>query len=234
MSKIILTTVFGLCTLFPVLTQAGIPTQEEVTCPVGGETFDIVGTASCSHFSARLMSFSPVSSCDFVTKLPQCPTNKLPMYREFTEDEITNLESFVNSNTFLSNTQMSRYYLAYLTDQHLNVQNKSEQFWLLLQGLWFDTDNTFGNSVYTSAFITEALLEIEQETEENKPYVMAITAFVYVKMGEHAKASKLLDTVRNSAVYESPVLVSYVAAIESCIEDSQSEFCNPTTSIPSE
>ncbi|MEM9342480.1 MAG: hypothetical protein AAGA87_05500, partial [Pseudomonadota bacterium] len=48
---------------------AGTPFEDTMTCPVGGEEFTIVSTASCSTMG-RTMSFRPVTSCDFVTRLP--------------------------------------------------------------------------------------------------------------------------------------------------------------------
>lgn len=75
---------------------AGMPVETPFTCPVGGEEFVITDTMSCSEMG-RTMLLRPVTSCDFVTRLPVCPGNGFPAYRDATEEELARLDTLVAS-----------------------------------------------------------------------------------------------------------------------------------------
>jgi hypothetical protein len=102
---------------FATPAAAGIPTSEKVKCAVGGKSFTITGTMSCSRFGgSQDFLFKVESSCDFVTKLPQCPDNGLPMYKEFTAAEVALLKNYLKGPEFVALRGRSRYDLAKKTD----------------------------------------------------------------------------------------------------------------------
>ncbi len=206
---------------------AGIPTETTLICPIGGEQFTITETLSCSENGARSMAFAPVSSCDFITRLPQCPQNRLPMYKDFSEAELDVLRNFMVSETYDSMVDRSRFYMAYIIERQLG--GAASPFWLLLNGLWYDPENTFSDPDYLQEFLMEARAEIRQESEENQPYVQSISAFVAMKVGDFSAARALMQ---DADVENTPYLQAYHRAIEACLADSDSEFCNPQTLIP--
>ena len=220
---------FALTVSLPTTVQAGIPDQVELICPVGGERFEITETLSCTTYSDRTMSFAPTSSCDFVTRLPQCPQNHLPMYKEFTEADIAFLREYMLSETYDSMVDRSRYYMAYTIERQLGSEDPSDPFWLLLQGLWFDPDTTFSDEGYLSEFLVVARSEIERETEENRPYLQSLVAFAQVKAGNLAAAQALITAASTQDI---PFLRSYHRAIEACMDDPNSAFCDPGSLIP--
>jgi len=215
----------------PLVVQAGIPVQKTLTCPIGGEQFEITETVSCSSSGARTMSFAPISSCDFVTRMPQCPQNHLPMYKEFSEDELAILQEFIVSETYDSMVDRSRYYMAYSIELQLGNEGPSAPFWFLLQGLWFDPDKSFSDQGYLAEFLAVSRGEIARESEENRPYVQSIAAFAQMKAGDFEASRALMSAAR---VAEIPFLQAYHGAIEACMADASSEFCDPQTLIPQE
>ncbi len=226
--KAILTSIFLVA---PLVASAGIPVETTLTCPIGGEQFSITDTASCSQFGERTMSFAPISTCDFVTRLPQCPQNHLPMYKDFSEDELAILREFMVSETYDSMVDRSRYYMAYIIERQLGGGGEVSPFWLLLNGLWYDPENTFSDPEYLSEFLAEARAEISKESEENRPFVQSIAAFVQMKAGDHSAARALMSAAN---VVDIPYLQAFHRAIEACMADAGSEFCDPETLIPQE
>ena len=215
--------------LCPTLGLAGTPIQTELTCPIGGERFEITETTSCTEYPGRTMSFSPISSCDFVTRLPQCPQNFLPVYRSFSDEDITFLSEFMVSETYDSMIDSSRFYMAYIIERQLGSEDPSTPFSLLLQGLWFDPENTFSDAAYIAEFLAISRSEIERETVENRPYLQSIAAFVEMKAGNFDAAEALIQT---AAAENIPFLRAYHRAIEACMSDQSSEYCKPESLIP--
>ncbi len=213
----------------PLAVQAGIPISTTLTCPIGNEPFEITETMSCSEHGERTMSFAPTSSCDFVTRMPQCPQNHLPMYKQFSEEEISILRELMVSETYDSMVDASRYYIAYVIELQLGNEGPSAPFWLLLQGLWYDPENTFSDSDYLREFLMVSVGEIARESDENRPYVQSMAAFSQMKSGDFEAARALMEA---AAVAEIPFLQAYHKAIEACMADANSAFCNPQTLIP--
>ena len=224
--KAVFTSIFA---ALPLVAQGGIPTETTLTCPIGGEQFSITETLSCSSSGERTMSFAPISSCDFVTRLPQCPQNHLPLYKEFSEDELAFLRAFMVSETYDSMVDGSRYYMAYIIERQLQNEGPGAPFWLLLQGLWYDPENSFSDPYYLQEFLTEARSEINRESSENRAYVQSIAAFAYMKTGDFEAARALMQA---ADIADIPFLQAYHGAIEACMVDASSEFCDPGALIP--
>lgn len=214
----------------PLAAQAGIPTTTELTCPIGGERFEITETLSCSSSGERTMSFSPISTCDFVTRLPQCPQNFLPMYKEFSDTELELLRSYMQSESYESSVDRSRFYLAYIVENYLGEGGEGLPFWLLLQGLWFDPDNTFSDEAYMQNFFFEAESEMHRVEDDELPYVKSIVAFANAKAGDSDTAHRLMDEAASLAEIE--YLGYYHTGIRACLDNPASEFCEPSTVIP--
>jgi hypothetical protein len=91
--------------------SAGTPYQEDVTCPIGGEKFEHTFTGSYSTFGAR-PDGKPYGSWIFPMPIPVCPSNKLPIYDEFTKEQLTQLEPLVASAEFKAVGKETPYYRA--------------------------------------------------------------------------------------------------------------------------
>ncbi len=213
----------------PIFAQAGIPTQTTLVCPIGGESFEITETLSCTNYPDRTMSFAPTSSCDFITRLPQCPANFLPMYKEFTEAEITLLQDYMLSESYDGNVDGSRFYLAYIVEKYL-ADDPAQPFWLLLSGLWYDAENTFDNQQFMDAFFQESVAELARVGINDLPYAQAVIAFAYARSGQMAMAQELLDLAKQAGISDG-VLPLYIIRIEGCIADPENAQCAPTAPI---
>ncbi|MET3473536.1 hypothetical protein ABIC78_004088 [Novosphingobium sp. 1529] len=108
--------------------------EEKVKCPVGGEKFKYMGLASISTWGA-FPDGMPLGSGQFPTLPPQCPSNGLVMYRDFTPQEVSKLAVFVASPEFkaLRSSGETPYYLAYKTAVFLG---DAKPYWLLLSASW--------------------------------------------------------------------------------------------------
>ena len=220
----------ALVALAPMASQAGIPTTSKLICPIGGERFEITESLSCSQSGERTMSMAPVSTCDFVTRLPQCPQNFLPMYKEFTEADLGLLGDYMVTESYDSNVDRSRYYLAYNIERYIGELGTSDPFLLLLHGLWYDPENTFSDEIYMSDFFFEAQSELRRAVEADLPYLKSMLAFAYAKVGEIKEARVQMSEA--IALEQNGFLTVYHRGIEACIAKPSSEFCSPTMLIP--
>jgi len=108
--------------------------EQTTKCPVGGEKFKYMALMSISQWGA-LPDGMPLGSGRFPTRPPQCPTNGLVMYRDFTSPEILTLTAYVAGPQYkaLRNAGETPYYLAYQTAKALGDPNP---YWLLLAATW--------------------------------------------------------------------------------------------------
>lgn len=78
---------------------AGFPVTERMTCPIGGERFEFVTTASYSTFGAR-PDGKPYGSWTFPLALPECPGNGLIVYKAFDRGELRRLEAIIVTDSY--------------------------------------------------------------------------------------------------------------------------------------
>ncbi|MEO9898098.1 MAG: tetratricopeptide repeat protein [Paracoccaceae bacterium] len=209
----------------PFVSWAGTPTDETVVCPVGGEKFTKTGTASCSTMG-RTMSFKPITSCDFVTLLPICPSNGLPMYQEFSEEQIANLEEFIESANFAQLKQLPPWQRAYGVSKHLGQSGTATAFGLLLSSMWYETDVFINNEEILDQFLAESDRELERATAQDKPFLDAIVGYALMASGRVDQAEVRLD--RASETADAPeFLLQYISAIRACQSNMERDGCKP-------
>jgi hypothetical protein len=209
--------------------HAGVPIQEQQICPVGGQKFETIGTGSCSSSGMTQDFFlKRQSSCDFVTRLPQCPDNKLPLYKEFTASEVKLLEGYLASEDYLSMERRSRFYIAKKVDDFLvaNGSARIMNFSYLLGGLQNDRENTENDGEYLQWMIDEGSDEIGKADPGDVPYIRMLMAYTAYLGGQFDQASLLLQTVKDDAsVKYTPLVKAYVARVERCLQAKDSKMC---------
>jgi hypothetical protein len=210
---------------FSSLAYAGTPTDEDVICPVGGETFTITGTRSCSTMGAT-MSLQQMTSCDFITRLPVCPSNGLPMYREFDDGEIERLTAFIQTDTYAALRDKSDYFRAYAVEQHLGGESDASPFWLLQSGFWYDRAAMSSEPDVMSVYLNAALKEKESVEAGDKPYFLALVAYQLGATGDVTGAKVWLEEAR-AATDGSDYLNQYISAVEDCLEKMNGAECGP-------
>ena len=112
---------------------AGIPVEEEMTCPVGGESFTHTTTGSYSTYGAR-PDGKPYGSWVFPMPLPECPGNRLVLYKQFDDAEIETLSELVGSDAYRAMEGETDYYRAQWLEDRLS--NTVPMPWLLMRATW--------------------------------------------------------------------------------------------------
>jgi hypothetical protein len=228
----------ALLAMMATASHAGIPIQEQQICPVGGQKFETIGTGSCSS-SGMTQDFylKRASSCDFVTRLPQCPDNKLPLYKEFSASEVKLLEAYVASEDYLGMERRSRFYIAKKVDDFLvaNGSARVMNFSYLLGGLQNDRENTENDSEYRQWVIDEGKDEIGKADPGDVPYIRMLMAYTAYLGGQFDEASMLLQTVKDDAsVKDAPLVKAYVSRVERCVQAKDSSMCPSSDYVMSE
>jgi hypothetical protein len=113
---------------------AGTPYPVKMTCPVGGEKFTHTDTMSSSTWGAR-PDGKPYGSWIFPNPIPECPGNRLVVFKDFSKDEIKALTPLLETPAYRALWADTTYYrLAWLA-RELGVKDV-DAGWVLLQASW--------------------------------------------------------------------------------------------------
>lgn len=207
------------------LAWAGIPTEETVVCPIGGEEFTVTGTLSCST-QGRTMSYRQISTCDFVTRLPICPSNGLPVYQEFTDAQVADLTSFMQTPAYETLATLSPWQRAYGVAVHLGQSGTETSFGLLLNALWHDTAAFYDSPVALDQLLHEAEFEFDRTPPQASPFLNAILGYALARAGRSAQADDRLALARQ-APGTPEYLQQYIQAVEACQSNMDAPECHP-------
>lgn len=207
---------------------AGMPIEETAKCPFGGERVKYISSPGCSSFGGSMrMSLAPITSCDFVERLPQCPKSKVPLYRDFSKAEAKRLKEFSKSEIYLEASEISRFYLAYVIERELSPDAVSSQLDLLVLGLWYDPERTYNNDIYFRAFSEVMNKVTPSASAEDKAFLRAIGAYGLVKRGNLSKAKEMIKAVRQSPASKGTFLPAYLTLLEKCFGRQAAPECQP-------
>ncbi|MEP3420375.1 MAG: hypothetical protein ABJN35_01450 [Erythrobacter sp.] len=131
----ILRAVAACLVMTPAAAHAGMPIEVEKTCPVGGETFRHVETASYSTFGSR-PDGRPYGSWYFPMPIAECPENALVMYRNFEEDEIAELTRLVLSDAYQAMRGETTYYRASWLEERMQSTASLAPVFLMMRAAW--------------------------------------------------------------------------------------------------
>ncbi len=219
----------ALLPFLPLTAQA-----EMMTCPIGGERFEATEPQECTPDPRLTMIFAPASICYGTHVLQQCPQNFLPLYKGFTSDDLALLETFMASETYDSSVDHSAYYLAYAIEKFIGESDSTLPVELLFDGLVRDSARSFSDEVYLEDFLFEMQSILRQSPENSQPVMQAVTSFVMLKAGLREDAIAMLEQARQHDIagLNTPEFLSYLAAIESCLADESSPYCDPRAIFP--
>jgi len=207
---------------------SGESVEETERCPFGNERVTYTSTYGCSSFGGtRRMSLAPVTSCDFIERLPQCSKTKLPLYRKFSKAEVKILKSFSKTEIYLEAAEISRFYLAYVIERELSPENKRAQLDLLLNGFWYDSGLTYQNETYFKAFAETINIFTKAAPQDEKDFFLAAAAYVLVQRGKLEKAREIIAAVRRSPAAKGTFLIDYVKLVEECLGKASAPECQP-------
>jgi hypothetical protein len=111
------------------------------------------------------MALQTVSSCDFVTKLPVCPSNGPPMYRDFTAEDLPQIEAIMATPTWATLRKGSDWQRAYALADHLGETGAN------------------------------AALQVDRATAQDRGYILAIDAYAYYLTGQKSQRDARLDLI---------------------------------------
>ncbi len=204
---------------------AGEPVTERLACPVGGEKFKITGTLSCSTLG-RTMSMRPITSCDFITRLPVCPSNGLPVYQKFSTEQVEILERFVDTDDYKAIGTLPPWQRAYGIAKYLDQSGTKVAFGLLLKAFWYETAPLLQNSAAMDQFLGEAEAELRRAPDADRPFLNALLAYALFAAGRTQEAEHNLQHAKTAPnIPES--LQQYISAIEGCKTKMASAGCLP-------
>ena len=141
------------CGVLSVPATAGIPVEEKMTCPIGGETFTYTATASYSTFGSR-PDGKPYGSWTFPIPLPECPTNRLVLYREFQPQELVSLDRLIGSDAYRALSDDTPYYRAQWLENRLSETPVMP--WLLMRAIWQTDQQPALRTRYLAEFVDQA------------------------------------------------------------------------------
>ena len=222
---------FGCLALAGSPLLAGVPHEETLVCPIGNETVEVVGTSSCTYGMATTMSLRSVSSCDFVTRLPVCPSSGIPLYAEFPPAATERLKAFIETDGYRESLEASRYLRAYLIDLELNLLSDQERFWMLQDGHFYDAGTTFGDAAYFRAYQTALDKALEATDDENAAFMRAMAAYASFKAGDEALARDLMAAAETLTGNYSETIKAYIALLDACLGRPNAEECQPEYEI---
>ena len=209
---------------------AGIPYEETLTCPVGGQEFDVTSTMSCSTMG-RTLSLRPISSCDFITRLPVCPSNRLPIFDEFNEDDVAKLEVYIDTPEYRDLIKAPKYLRAATIARHLN-RSSDRIMRIMGQGLMFDRKESLKYSDYLSIYEKNLELVLPDLDEGERPYLLLGLAFEHHLAGNETAASETLERVTTDITDANDYLRKYRNQVSDCISGAaKKDACLPTTRI---
>ena len=215
------------------ISLAGIPIQENNTCPVGGETFKTTGTASCSSMGHTL-SMKRISSCDFVTPLPQCPKNKLPMYKDFTDTDISELAKIMETRAYKDASIGSPFQLAAIVEQKLSSFDRETLFFILQQGIWYTPEQVMDNPEYMTSYHRTADNVFELLEDGDRPFWRGAQAFVHMQQGNLNAARNAVEMMKQENNNGNDYLTEYIDALTYCLDKlDDKELCSASSSLRS-
>lgn len=180
------------CTLFSTPALAGTPYVKEMTCPVGGEAFSHTATGSYSTWGSR-PDGKPYGSWIFPMPIPECPTNRLVMFRDFEEEEIGELTALIESDEYRALHGETTYYRAqWLADR---LTNETPKPWLLMRAVWQTDEAAEKRPAYLAKFADRAGALPLEPADFDLVYLRFLTANAYRELSRFDEALATLDNI---------------------------------------
>jgi hypothetical protein len=108
--------------------------RQSISCPIGGVSFDYVVPVGAPPLGER-PDGKPIGTAA-PTPLPECPTNGLVLYKDYTPAEVAKLEPLVASDTYQAlRKHDTQYYRAYWLMKEMGVPGQLSLL-VLLQAGW--------------------------------------------------------------------------------------------------
>lgn len=179
--------------------NAGTPYPVKMKCPVGGESFTFISTHSMSTWGRR-PDGKPYASWEFPNPVPECPGNRLVMFKEFSKDEIKALKPLLASEAYRALGDETTYYRIGWLAKALNVPDYDYP-WLMLQASWQADGDEPRKARYQREYVAmvDAAPPGDPETWVNRQ-VRAVNA--ERELGQFDAATKRIAAIREDASWQ--------------------------------
>jgi len=192
------------------------------------------------------------STCDFVSHAAQCPTNRLPIYKnDFAYWELEEIDAMMGQPFYIEADGISRYLLSARIEARLEpVHSPRLVFDLLISGLQ-ERPDLFENNVYMAELkqagrllfvdaLDSAAFNLWRTPDENwrindKVWRRLLFAYAMSRSGDRETARLWLSDVKavgTDVLSEFDQI--YLERIEACLETPEVDACQPTAIVEHE
>lgn len=179
--------------------NAGTPYPVKMKCPVGGQSFTFISTHSMSTWGRR-PDGKPYASWEFPNPVPECPNNRLVMFKDFTKDEVKALKPLLDSEAYRALWGETTYYRIGWLAKALN-QPDMDYPWLMLQASWQADGDAPRKARYQSEFI--ALVDAIPADDDADNWVNRQVRAVNAEreLGQFDAATKRIAAIRENKAW---------------------------------
>ena len=178
---------------FTVAAEAGTPYDAQLTCPVGGESFTHTYTGSSSTWGSR-PDGKPYGSWSFPIPIPECPSNRLVMFREFEDYEIEKLSTLIQSDKYIAMHRETTYYRAQLLADQLTEGVQLP--WLLMRAIWQTDNQPEQRRAYLAEFAERARIIPDDPTDFESAYLRFLSANAHRELGRFDDALATVKSIK--------------------------------------
>lgn len=200
--------VFLVGALLSVAVEAHTSYEADLVCPIGGEKFKAMLTASGTSFG-KFLDLKPYGPIAAPWPLAKCPTNGFVMFQsKFSDTDISRLETFVASTQYreMKNTH-TNYYLAASLQRQIDAP-LPQLASTLLYATWEAPDSLYSTYAAEALEAYQALLKAEPADSKNWVTYQLIAGELERRLGKfEAAANRFSDLKKN------PSLDSFVKGI---------------------
>ena len=132
---------------------AGIPVRQTKTCPIGGDQFNFSTTASYSTWGGR-PDGRPYGSWHFPLDLPECPGNRLILYKDFSADELSRLAALIARPEYRALAEDAQYYRLHWLLREMG-EPVDDHLWALVQAGWQVEEGSPQRARYLEEFVQQ-------------------------------------------------------------------------------
>jgi hypothetical protein len=152
----ILSVMSGVCfVLVAEPCDATIIISQSYTCPGGGQKFKAATYGSWFGYDGR-PDGRPLGTMRGYVDIPECPKNKLLLYRAFSPEERKVLAEIIKSRDYLTLVQTeNRFYRAAWLEKAINPHS-AEYVWYLLRATWYVDKDPERKTRYRNQFLAIA------------------------------------------------------------------------------
>ena len=199
---------------------AGSPMPIEVVCPLDGQKFTHIVTASYSTWGMHLDGM-PVGSWVFPMAVPQCPTSRLPVMKEdYSDAEKAALNALVLTPEYQAVQNEASYYLMDFVMAKTGEQTLESHIWMLLQATWQVREDapTYGRyAVELVAAMDSGSESVKKENADNWPFYQLSVANVQRQSGDFDGAASRLALVEATSL-DDPMVKTWSGVTRAMIE----------------